>query len=110
MLYVVEWPCCHDPLRLSLCFDDLLRPRNNPPSEQGPASGARACAGRGTSWCRGGPATGHLGAVLATFQRGSSAATFQGRTMPGPRAVKVALKMLLSDGKGGKKKGRGNAK
>ena len=26
--------------------------------------------------------------------------------MPGPRAVKVALKMLLSDGKGGKKKGR----
>ena len=25
-------------------------------------------------------------------------------------AVKVALKMLLSDGKGGKKKGRGNAK
>ena len=23
MLYAAEWPCCHDPLRLGLCFEDL---------------------------------------------------------------------------------------
>ena len=29
---MVEWPCCHDPLRLRLGFDDLLPKRNNPSS------------------------------------------------------------------------------
>ena len=29
---MVEWPCCHDPLRLRLGFDDLLPQRNNPPT------------------------------------------------------------------------------
>jgi len=23
VLYAAEWPCCHDPLRLGLCFEDL---------------------------------------------------------------------------------------
>ena len=31
---MVEWPCCHDPLRLRLGFDDLLPQRNNPPSNR----------------------------------------------------------------------------
>ena len=30
VLYAAEWPCCHDPLRFSLGYDDLLRARNNP--------------------------------------------------------------------------------
>ena len=29
-MYAAEWPCCHDPLRFRLGFDDLLPSRNNP--------------------------------------------------------------------------------
>ena len=32
-MYVVEWPCCHDPLSIRLSFDDLLLMRNNPPRQ-----------------------------------------------------------------------------
>ena len=37
-MYAAEWPCCHDPLRFSLGSDDLLRTRNNPPSDATGAS------------------------------------------------------------------------
>ena len=35
-MYVVEWPCCHDPLSIRLSFDDLLLSAQQPPSSSNP--------------------------------------------------------------------------
>ena len=35
-MYVVEWPCCHDPLSLRLGFDDLLLYAQQPPPVKAP--------------------------------------------------------------------------
>ena len=44
MLYAAEWPCCHDPLRLGLCFEDLSTHARAPRVVDNPLPTHATCA------------------------------------------------------------------
>jgi len=44
VLYAAEWPCCHDPLRLGLCFEDLSTHARAPRVVDNPLPTHATCA------------------------------------------------------------------
>ena len=43
-MYAAEWPCCHDPLRLGLCFEDLSTHARAPRVVDNPLPTHATCA------------------------------------------------------------------
>ena len=71
MLYAAEWPCCHDPLRLGLCFEDLSTHARAPRVVDNPLPTHATCAAplRCHRAARAGGSPSFLFASIATGRR-----------------------------------------